>query len=351
MLSLYRNLSTGKQYPLELYYRRYKITDKMSIIAWIFIWTGTRRNKHFCAHSVSECAFFIVPAERRAMKIGIIGGGKVGLCLGGYFNRLNMLVFVRGSDEAKSQVLAEKFDLEVFSLAESIRQADVIFLTVPDRKISAVAEELSALGPEVLKEKTFLHCSGSLDLEVLQALAEQGSMTGSMHPLQSFADEHTKLQGVYMAVDGAENVRGMVMELVKILGGTGFFVPAEDRKLYHCAACICSNYVVTLECMARNIMRRWTGTDEAAWQALLPLFNGTAANLNKTGALEQALTGPIARGDAQTVAGHLQKIPAEYIPVYSSVGLLTAQIALTNGTIDEDTLKNLEKILGRPEDK
>lgn len=285
------------------------------------------------------------------MKAGIIGGGKVGCCLAEYLKKSGVLKYITASTEEGSQILAEKFQLEQADNSRLIEGADVIFLTVPDRKIKAVADEIAQKSDkEQLRGKLFIHCSGSLSLDVLEALAAKGAQTGSMHPLQSFAaGVEVNLQGVYMAVDGNEQVRAVIEKIVHLLGGYSFFVPAEERILYHCAACICSNYAVTLEYLAKSLMERWVGNKSEAWNALKPLFQGTVRNMQQAESLEKALTGPIARGDSNTVAAHLAKLPPEYYPVYSSLGLLTAQIALTNGTIDSKTMQQICSLLRNPE--
>ena len=139
-----------------------------------------------------------------------------------------------------------------------------------------------------------------------------------------------------MALDGDSEAQDAGKKLVELFGGKAFSVPAEERASYHAAACICSNYAVA----------RWTGSNEAAWEALLPLFKGTAANLQATQNPAAVLTGPIARGDVSTVAKHLAALPADVIPAYCSLGLATTSLALANGTIDENAADELRNLLG-----
>ena len=202
------------------------------------------------------------------MKIGIIGGGKVGCCLAEYLQ--NHLVGITASTSEKNQMLANRFHTSCTTTSEVIVQSEVIFLTVPDRKIADVAQAIVLT--QNVEDKIFLHCSGSLGLEPLQSLTESGAHCGSLHPLQSFAGGVTQLQGVYMAIDGDETAQGKAKEIVEILGGNSFHVPAKERAAYHAAACFCSNYAVTVEALAQKLMSRWTGSEEAAWQALLPLL-------------------------------------------------------------------------------
>ena len=292
------------------------------------------------------------------MRIGIIGGGKVGRCLAGYLGA--DLVGITASSREHSEQLAQSLGLAPCSNAELVERAEVILLTVPDRLIGTVAEQLageaqSAIATAssqtpactLLAGKIFLHCSGSLGLEDLAPLARLGAHVGSLHPLQSFAGGATVLAGVYMAVDGDEAACTAATSLATTLGGHPFVVPAAERAAYHAAACICSTSAVAVEALAQRLMSRWLGDEAAAWQALLPLFKGTSANLERTASPRTALTGPIARGDATTVARHLAVLPAELLDVYCSLGLATTELALTNGTIDKEAAAKLTQLLKR----
>lgn len=284
------------------------------------------------------------------MKVGIIGGGKVGACLAEYLKAAGQLGAITGSSAEHSKELSEKFTVTYCDNNKLVELTDVILITVPDRSIGEVAQAI-AKSNILLQKKIFLHCSGSLGLEPLACLKDCGALVGSLHPLQSFAGGAADLKGVYMAVDGDTAALTAAEQLVRIFGGVSFKVPAAERAAYHAAACICSNYAVAVEALAQKLMSRWTGSDEAAWQALLPLFKGTAANLLGTKNPGAVLTGPIARGDAATVAKHLEVLPSELKHVYCSLGLAAVQLALANGTIDWQTKQQLEVLLCQSEVK
>ena len=278
------------------------------------------------------------------MKVGIIGGGRVGSRLAASLREAGVLVGITAASEQHSAQLAQQFGVPATDNAKLWQAADVLLLTVPDRLIGTVAEELAqSVTPAA---KVVLHVSGSVGLEPLAPLAQLGAHVGSLHPLQSFAGGNTKLAGVYMALDGDSEAQDAGKKLVELFGGKAFSVPAEERAAYHAAAFICSNYAVAVEAMAAQLMARWTGSNEAAWEALLPLFKGTAANLQATQNPAAVLTGPIARGDVSTVAKHLAALPADVIPAYCSLGLATTSLALANGTIDENAADELRNLLG-----
>lgn len=278
------------------------------------------------------------------MKVGIIGGGRVGTCLAEYLHEAGILAGITASSVAHSAQLAEKFAVPVMDNLRLWQASDVVLLTVPDRLVESVAQALALCVEPAAK--VVLHVSGSLGLEILAPLAAKQAHVGSLHPLQSFAGGKTQLAGVYMAIDGDNEAQSVAKQLVQVLGGKPFYVPAKERAAYHAAACICSNYAVTVEVLATQLMARWTGSTETAWEALLPLFKGTAANMEYTQNPASVLTGPIARGDVNTVKKHLAALPMELLPLYCSLGLATTSLAMANGTIDEDAADELRNLLG-----
>ena len=275
------------------------------------------------------------------MKIGIIGAGKVGgaLCKSLREAGVNVVGLTAGT-EADTLAAAAKFQVKGFASNEELApNCDVLFLTVPDRLVGEVAAELAQdfnnrSDERSLQGKTFFHCSGSLGLEELQPLAESGADIGSLHPLQSFASADVSFQGIYMAVDGMPNAQEAGQAIAELLGAQIFVVPAAERKAYHAAACFASNYVVAAMAVAQELMSKWTPTPEAGLAALLALFDGTARNLHQSKLAREALTGPIARGDINTVKAHLAVLPPKIAEVYKALGKETICLARANGTID-----------------
>ena len=275
------------------------------------------------------------------MKIGIIGAGKVGgaLCKSLQDAGVNVAGLTAGT-EANTLTAAARFQVKGFAGNEELAAVcDVLFLTVPDRLIGQVAGELAQdfskrSEAQPIQGKTFFHCSGSLGLEELQPLAELGADIGSLHPLQSFASADVSFQGIYMAVDGMPKAQEAGQAIAELLGAQMFVVPAAERKAYHAAACFASNYVVAAMAVAQELMSKWTPTPEAGLAALLALFDGTARNLHQSKLAREALTGPIARGDINTVKAHLAVLPPKIAEVYKALGKETICLARANGTID-----------------
>ena len=275
------------------------------------------------------------------MRIGIIGAGKVGGALCKSLREVVVTVIgLTAGTEADTLAAAEKFQVKGFASNEELAvNCDVLFLTVPDRLVGEVAGELAQAfrnknDVQTLQGKTFFHCSGSLGLDELQPLTELGAEIGSLHPLQSFASADVSFQGIYMAVDGTPKAQETGEAIATVLGAQIFVVPAAERKAYHAAACFASNYVVAAMAVAQELMSKWTPTPEAGLAALLALFDGTARNLHQSKLAREALTGPIARGDINTVKAHLAVLPPKIAEVYKALGKETICLARANGTID-----------------
>ena len=216
----------------------------------------------------------------------------------------------------------------VFDNAAAAALGDVIILTVPDRVIPAVLADLLH-GKRLRSGQILLHTSGAATGEILAPARQFGVAVGSMHPLQSFADGETareNLAGSAFAIDGDHAAVAVARRLAFDLGGRILNVPPEERALYHAAACMVSNYLVALLHVSEGLLRRWTREDQDAIQALLPLAAGTLRNVAKQGT-GAALTGPIVRGDAATVAQHLQVLPLELHTVYQSLGRVALELA------------------------
>ncbi len=285
------------------------------------------------------------------MRIGIIGAGKVGGALCKNLQKAGTDVYgLTAGTHQRREEAAEEFQVAAFtSNVELAAKCDLLFLTVPDRLIAAVAAELagafSTSTDKPLSGKVFLHCSGSLGIEELQPLAELGADTGSLHPLQSFTSADISFQGIYMALDGTAKAQLSGQAIAAMLGAQTFSVPAAERKSYHAAACFASNYVVAAMAVAQELMSRWTPTPEAGLAALLPLFDGTANNLHQSRLAREALTGPIARGDINTVKAHLAVLPPQVAEVYKSLGKETIGLAQANGTINSTQAQDLQSVL------
>jgi predicted short-subunit dehydrogenase-like oxidoreductase (DUF2520 family) len=148
-------------------------------------------------------------------------------------------------------------------------------------------------------------------------------------------------------VEGDESLLPLAEELVLDMGGTPFRISTRSKPLYHAAASVASNYMVTVIVVARQIMSACGFTEEEAFHLLTPLLRGTGKNLGALGP-EQALTGPIARGDVKTIASHLQALTdldPDIQEIYRVLGRKTVEVARKKGTLDREKAEEILRIL------
>jgi predicted short-subunit dehydrogenase-like oxidoreductase (DUF2520 family) len=208
----------------------------------------------------------------------------------------------------------------------------VVFLTVPDSAVGSVAAKLAALGAAVPASVAFVHTSGALELSALAPLAGRHSV-GSFHPLRSFPEPGPPeaFRHIVIAVDASSaSLERVLSRLARGLGAKPRRVVDSERALYHAAAVFASNYVVALLGEAVGILEESGWTEKDAVSGLVPLAQGAVANVAKRGPM-RALTGPIRRGDSETVARHLAALGARQRGLYRMLGEVALEIARQAG--------------------
>ncbi len=156
-----------------------------------------------------------------------------------------------------------------------------------------------------------------------------------------------KIPGSTFGVTADAEILSWADGIVGDLGGRPFHVAAEDKPLYHAAACMASNYLVTLMYLVEEVYGRMGLTRDEARRAFWPLVKGTVANGETRGTIP-SLTGPIARGDGGTVRKHLRgfrKRFPELTKLYRELGLFTAEVAGRKGTVTQDKLADIRATL------
>ncbi|MFZ5644940.1 MAG: Rossmann-like and DUF2520 domain-containing protein [Bacillota bacterium] len=283
-------------------------------------------------------------------KIAIIGAGKVGSALAILLNDRGHTICGVASRTLKSaENLASRVGSEAFEKPEdAVQGADLVFITTPDREIENVSRYLADRGA-VVKGTIIAHTSGAHSSDYLAGVRENGGLAVSIHPLQSFADVATAMEnlpGSYFALEGDPEAMPLARRVVEDLKGKAFYIEAKDKALYHAAACIASNYLVSIMHFSTGLYEKFGLTRKEAYEALLPLIQGTINNIEKVGPV-LALTGPVARGDITTIEGHLPALTCvgrEEENLYRVLGRYTVRIAMEKGSIDgqqaEDMLKH-----------
>ena len=199
----------------------------------------------------------------------------------------------------------------------------IVFLAVPDGAIGEMAKRVARSDPP--PAVAFVHLSGALGLDVLAPLG--GHALGSFHPLQSFPAPRppAAFRGVTIAVDATTPaLRRRLAAIARRLGARPKWVPASERAVYHAAAVFASNFLDVIVAEAVRMLRGIGWTEAEATRALLPLVDGAIENIRRRGAV-RALTGPIRRGDADTVARHLAAV--DNPDLYRMLGTIALEIA------------------------
>lgn len=282
------------------------------------------------------------------MRIAVIGAGRVGGALGRALHAAGYpvtAVWSRSPEHAAE--LASALGAAVAAAPhEAAVAADLTIIAVTDTQIAAAA---GALG-EAPEGAAAVHLSGANSAALLAPLAGRGWQVGAFHPLQTFADAHSPvLPGTVFAIDAAGSLAEQLASVARALGGTPLPIPPETRAIYHAAAAMMANYTVVLAAQASALLAECGLPQAQALAALLPLLRGAVESLDRLG-VPAALTGPIARGDAATVARHLDalaKAAPEALPIYRTLGAAAVPLARAIGG-DAQGLDTITELLHPP---
>jgi predicted short-subunit dehydrogenase-like oxidoreductase (DUF2520 family) len=281
------------------------------------------------------------------LKVGFIGAGTVGTALAVRLGEKGYpVVAVASRSRGSAEKLAARIDdCSVCETAQEVPGlAELVFITTPDDMIASVADQVD--WPSGVR---VLHCSGAHSVDVLESATNSGAMAGAFHPLQTFASvDHAigNIPGSTFGVEAEEPLLTELKDMATALEGRAVVLKGGDKVLYHAAAVIACNYMVTLAKLATDLWQTFEVPVPEATQALLPLMQGTVNNLNNVG-LPKCLTGPVARGDLGTIQKHLDALEGtspELLSAYRELGRHTIPIALAKGTIDESRAAELKRL-------
>ncbi|QLI80408.1 DUF2520 domain-containing protein [Chitinibacter fontanus] len=265
--------------------------------------------------------------------VNLIGAGRLGksiakllqatgeYCLAGIYSRS-----LASSTAAFEWIAAG----EVVAQLGNLPAADLWLIAVPDGAIAGVAAELAEL--KLIKQGAVVfHASGALGAEQLALLKAQGARVASWHPAFSFADPVRAVStfaNTLCALEGDVHAVAVLNEMTAAIGGRPFVLSSEAgaKVAYHAALSMAANYLVTLSDLALQTTAQAGIAPEVAQQLVCSLMRQTLANVETIGPYA-ALTGPIVRGDASTVAQHLAVLPAAIALSYRALGVATVALA------------------------
>jgi len=262
------------------------------------------------------------------LRVGVVGAGRVGAVLAAALRAAGHEIVAAAGESSGSRTRIETLlpGVPVAKPSAVARACDVLLLTVPDDMLGNVADMLSASGA-IREGQHVVHSSGRHGLAVLAPAVAVGARPVALHPAMTFTGtdlDLPRLTGCVFGVTAEEAERGFTESLVADLGGRPMWVPEDRRTLYHAGLAHGANHLVTLVTEAMEMLRAAGGDDPAG--TLRPLLEAALDNALNYG--DAALTGPIVRGDVNTVRAHLADI------VDSAPQTLSSYVAMARATLD-----------------
>ena len=286
--------------------------------------------------------------------IGFVGAGVLGSGLALALSAAGWRVAaVASRTHASAERVASLIDgCAALESAQRVADAcDLVFITTPDSAISAVAGSV-----RWRQNQGVTHCCGAASTELLDAAADAGAAVGAMHPFQTFAaiagpdQAAERLQGVTFAVSATGWLAEFLPKLAASLGGSGIAIPEGMRPLYHASAVLSCGYLATLLDAAVGLWASMGFAEEDGIRAAVPLARATIEAIERQGPAN-AVTGPVVRGDADTVAAHLELLSqhaAHLLPLYRQLTEASLPLARAKG-IAEPQLAQLRRTIGAPD--
>ncbi|WP_328361767.1 DUF2520 domain-containing protein [Mycobacterium sp. NBC_00419] len=280
------------------------------------------------------------------LKVGVVSAGRVGTALGLALERAEHVVVACSAISNASLRLAERRlpDTPVLPVPDVADNAELLLLTVPDSELAGLVKGLAATGA-VRRGTIVVHTSGANGIGVLAPLTAQGCVPLAIHPAMTFTgsdEDVVRLGETCFGITAADEIGYAIgQSLVLEIGGEPFRVSEDARTLYHAALAHASNHIVTVVADALDALRAALAGQELLGQELVgttpgglaerivgPLARAALENTLRRG--QSALTGPVARGDASAVAGHLvalNEVDSQLAQAYCANSLRTAQRA------------------------
>lgn len=299
------------------------------------------------------------PAVTTHLTVSCIGGGRLGTTLCRLLLeqqsdiRISIGQLLNNSFESSLKAVEFIGDGSAVKDRERLKPADLWLITTPDNAIQEVCEALSESGV-LAPGNIVLHCSGSLSSKIIR-LPDQQCYRASVHPIHSFADPLISLStfaGSSCAVEGDDQATGLLTQLFSSIGGNCFPIQSAQKALYHAATVMACNNLVALLAMSKQMLAEADIDQGQQDQILNPLIRQTVDNyLNNTDPAA-VLTGPISRGDHNTVEAHLDALSSlsQWRNAYAALGEVAVGLAEQQGYASDDQLEKISDLLARATD-
>jgi len=275
-------------------------------------------------------------ARPARLRVGVVGAGRVGATLGAALDRAGHRVVAVSavSDSSRDRAARLLPGADVLPLDEVVTGVDLVLLAVPDDALRSLVAGLA--DADVWRGGQLVaHTSGAQGIDVLDPAAARGVLALALHPVMTFtgrSEDLDRLSGAPFGVTAQDELRPVAESLVVEMGGEPVWVPESARALYHAALSVGSNHLVTIVNDAMSLLDV-AGVDNAP-RLIAPLLSASLDNALRL--RDAALTGPVSRGDAATVAMHLRTLAADapdVLAAYVAMARRTAERARAAGRL------------------
>lgn len=289
-----------------------------------------------------------VSSGLHGLRIGFIGSGRLATALAMALSRLPVHVAaVTGRNRDSATALSRTLPrCEVMNPQALVDHCDVVFVTTPDEAISPTVSALTWRSG-----KSVVHCSGATELSALDSARAEGARVGGFHPMQSFTDPAAaarSLPGCTISIEATGTLAQTLTALASALGCRVNVLPPGVRARYHAAAGFPSQFINVLLHEAAKIWASWGGSEEEALSAFIPMVRGTLMSIEARG-LADGMPGPVSRGDAKTVAAHVDALRAldpEILDLYTKLCARSLDLAiLRRDGLDADAQQRVRAAL------
>ncbi|MDQ1733582.1 MAG: hypothetical protein QOK10_3741 [Pseudonocardiales bacterium] len=290
----------------------------------------------------------IDPTGAPRLRVAVIGVGRVGSVLGAALSRAGHFVAAGTGVSDESRRRAERLlpDVPLMPADEAAALADLVLITVPDDQLAGLVAGLARTATWRAGQLA-VHTSGAHGIAVFAPAEELGVVGMALHPVMTFAgrgEDLQRLEGAAFGVTAPEEFRPVAETLVIELGGEPVWVPEAARAGYHAALSMGSNHLVTLVNDSAEVLRA-AGVENPS-RLLGPLLSASLDNALRIG--DEALTGPVSRGDSATVAAHIDALAGTpFLNPYLAMAIRTMQRAAAAGRLSEAQCIELLAVIDR----
>lgn len=289
-----------------------------------------------------------------SLDVGIVSAGKVGAALGSALRAAGHSVIgaYATSEESLDRLENMLPGVPALDVQTIVERSQLVVFAVPDRELIPVVNGLTKLGAWQ-PGQIVVHTAGRYGADILAGAAGAGALTLAIHPAMTFTGtslDIARLQGCPFSVSAAPMLQPIGLALVTEMGGEGTVIADADRPLYHAALAHGANHLVTVVAQAERVLAEIGIDDPGAY--LRPLTQAALEGALSSG--ETLQTGPVVRGDAITVRGHLDKLDeladdvpqlADVAQTYRALTHATVARALSRGVINESQAEEMINIV------